>query len=375
MNYLAILGNTPTLSALELSTLYPTTNWLNGSVAKLSHQPEIHRLGGTVKVANQLAEIPRSLVGIELVFNYLQKQLQPKQKFYFGFSVYAGDDHITPAEVKHYAKKLRRLGIEWKKTLKQPDQPIRFVESQESALSSVIVKKEHLLDQHTDIILAIYSDNIIIGATVAVQDFQDYAKRDYGRPNRNHFSGMLPPKVARMMINIAHPKITDTILDPFCGSGTIIQEALLLGYKQVIGSDISKKSVADTQANLTWLKLPTIPVHLSDVTKLSNILPPHSINCLVAEGYLGPAYPHKTDKTHRQLTRFYTEVLQTLPVLLAPGARIVLALPAWRKYDGMLLMDLSGVLDSNGLRLFHKPIFYGRPDAKVVRQIHFLTLS
>lgn len=374
MSSLAIFGNTPALSALELQRLYPDTHWTNGSVATLEQTPDLKILGGTVKIAKQLGNIPRSLAGVELVKKYLQERLHPGTKFRFGFSVYAGDATITPTIVKHYTKKLHPLGIQWKKDLKQADQPIRLVESLEPALSSVIVKKEHLLDQQTDIIFAIYHDKIVLGATAAVQDYEDYAARDFGRPGRDHFSGMLPPKVARMMVNIAQPKPSDMILDPFCGSGTIVQEALLLGYTHVQGSDISKKSIADTQANLAWLKLPSIPVHLSDVVQLSSMLPPHSIDCIVAEGYLGPAYPHKTDKTHRQLTRFYQEVLAMLPTLLRPHARVVVALPAWRKYDGMLTLELDRTIKQAEFTPFHSPVFYGRPDAKVVRQIFFLTL-
>lgn len=373
MSYLAIFGNTPALSALELATLYPDSQWTKASIATLTSAPDMSKLGGTVKIATQLGTVPRSLVGMELVKTYLQKLLQPGTKFYFGFSVYAADTTVTETVLKHYAKKLRPLGITWKKDFKQVTPSVRLVESQDTHLSSVIVKKEHLLDHHTDIILAVYSDKIILAATTAVQDYQDYAARDFGRPGRDHFSGMLPPKVARMMINIAHPEPNDTILDPFCGSGTIIQEALLLGYKNVQGSDISKKSISDTTENLAWLKLPMVPLQVSDVVKLTTTLPPHSINRIIAEGYLGPSYPHKTEKTHRQLTRFYTEVLTMLPTLLAPNARVVLAMPAWRKYDGMLTLDLDAVIRNASFTQFHTPIFYGRPDAKVVRQIFFLT--
>jgi tRNA G10 N-methylase Trm11 len=42
------------------------------------------------------------------------------------------------------------------------------------------------------------------------------------------------------------------VVDPFCGSGSVLMEAMMLGC-DVIGSDISEKAVADSKLNLEWL--------------------------------------------------------------------------------------------------------------------------
>ncbi|MFA5995897.1 MAG: methyltransferase domain-containing protein [Patescibacteria group bacterium] len=369
--YLAVLGNTPELSALELITLYNNITWQHGSIAQLDTLPDIDQLGGTIKTAKIIGQIDRSLAGIEQLKDYLAQLQLPDKKLHFGFSVYAADNQVTPEVVTHYAKKIKPIGIAWKKDLRV-NGSVRLVESLEPALSSVIVKKEHLLDQQTDFIIAIYKKHIILGQTLTVQPFEEYAQRDYGRPQRDHFSGMLPPKVAKMMVNIVQPQPAETLLDPFCGSGTVLQEALLLGHKNIIGSDISKKCIEDSANNLAWLKLPNVPLHLSDILQLSNILPVNSINCIVSEGYLGPVHPNKTEKIHRQLTKFYQDVFTVLPKLLAPNARLVIALPAWRRFDGMLTLPLQNVLQQNHFEPFHEPIFYGRAHAQVVRHIYFL---
>ncbi len=44
------------------------------------------------------------------------------------------------------------------------------------------------------------------------------------------------------------------ILDPFCGSGTILQEAMLLGFKNIYGSDKDKRAIANSKENINWLK-------------------------------------------------------------------------------------------------------------------------
>jgi tRNA (guanine10-N2)-dimethyltransferase len=295
----------------------------------------------------------------------------PTGKLRFGFSIYPGDKTITGSMIQNYSKKLRPLGITWKKALRELGKSVRLVESREPVLSSVIVKKEHLLETKSDFILAVYNKEIIVAQTCAVQDYQTFSKQDYGRPQRDPQSGMLPPKVARMLFNIARPTMDDTILDPFCGSGTVLQEALLLGYTKVIGSDVSKKSIADSQANLNWLKLPTIPLYAHDILTINQIIPAQSINCIVSEGDLGPVQPNKTEQIHRQLSQFYQTVLRTLPTILASGARVVLALPSWRRSYDTLTLDLEPTL-SQHFSSFHSPIFYSRPDATVVRQIYFL---
>ena len=51
------------------------------------------------------------------------------------------------------------------------------------------------------------------------------------------------------------------ILDPFCGTGTVLQEALLAGY-DVVGTDLSQKIVDYTTENLSWLQSTfTAPSH------------------------------------------------------------------------------------------------------------------
>lgn len=92
-----------------------------------------------------------------------------------------------------------------------------------------------------------------VAVTLAVQDFEEYRFLDFGRPQRDMVSGSMPPKLAKIMLNLSGVKIDQAILDPFCGSGTMIQQALLLGFTNIVGSDASPKAVEDTKKNLNWL--------------------------------------------------------------------------------------------------------------------------
>lgn len=369
--YLAVLGSHPELSALELNRLHPDSRWQGGSTAIVKNQPSLEILGGTIKIANIVNDLPRSLQGLEqLLLENLAVIDTPTLRF--GFSVYSGEADITEKVVQHYAKQLFRIGLTCKKQLRSKNRSVRIITEQASALSSVVVDKEGLLESQTDFVITVHKNHVSVARTIAVQPYKNFSDRDYGRPERDHHSGMLPIKVARMMVNIANPKKSDTILDPFCGSGTIIQEALLLGYTQVIGSDISKQAIHDTKENLQWLKLTPQNIFVSDVHQLSTKLPAHSIDSIVFEGDLGPVHPKKTEKIHRQLTTFYETALKTFPTILRSPATLVLALPAWKRYDSTLTLDLETSIKEMGYTQFHKPIFYGRSQAKVMRQIYFL---
>jgi tRNA G10 N-methylase Trm11 len=59
--------------------------------------------------------------------------------------------------------------------------------------------------------------------------------------------GMLPPKLARMMINLT--KNNTAIYDPFCGLGTVLIEALHMGRIHILASDISEAMVSATEKN------------------------------------------------------------------------------------------------------------------------------
>ncbi|KKW32812.1 MAG: methlyase protein [Candidatus Uhrbacteria bacterium GW2011_GWA2_53_10] len=311
-------------------------------------------------------------------------------KVNFGMSVYNGGN---PRLLENLKRRLQTIGLEVKRRLKNAGVSSRYVSSRAQALSSVIVVENHLLDSGGEFVLIAAPNGILVGQTQTVQGYKEWSKRDFGRPARDARSGMLPPKLARIMINLSgtDPEKT-TLLDPFCGSGTIPMEAALMGYQQVIGSDISPKAVRDTEENLRHVlaKASTLPrIFLSAAEDLSkHIL--HPVDTVITETFLGPPGAGRqsaTDlfKTVEQLKTLYTRSFSAIAKILKPHSQIVAAFPAYlREKEIIYVMDKEIVqkaglivldpLPSSAPSAFHQltpsgGLFYRRKDQRVAREI------
>lgn len=76
----------------------------------------------------------------------------------------------------------------------------------------------------------------------------------------------LKPKLARCLVNLTGAK-TGTIVDPFCGSGAILLEAGLMGFK-VVGYDIDKNMLEKTKTNLQHYKIKSFRLIEKDATTI-----------------------------------------------------------------------------------------------------------
>ncbi|NCS83129.1 hypothetical protein GW746_01805, partial [Candidatus Saccharibacteria bacterium] len=154
---------------------------------------------------------------------------------------------------------VQKAGIILKSRLKKAGVSMRLVPNQDVALSSATShhNKLGLSENKVELLIVRGSDDIIIAESTGAQHITSLAARDQGRPKRDAFVGMLPPKLALIMVNLATggkaPRPDHRILDPFCGTGVLLQESLLLGYP-VYGTDLSEKMISYSEENLQWLK-------------------------------------------------------------------------------------------------------------------------
>ena len=377
-----ILGRNPLLScweAIRAFNLTPGRFYYNPQYLLADFadgwqaQEAIARLGGTIKIGRIIKKINKADLRKELI-NLAVDLLQKKRRPIFGLSCYE-KGQISKKEVE-------RLGLSIKKELKNKKISSRLVISSQTTLSSVVVTKNKLLKKGAELVLLFKDSEILIGQTEVVQDFEDYSRRDYGRPSRDSHSGMLPPKLAKIMINLAQIEKGRLLLDPFCGSGTILQEAALLGYRQLVGSDLSAKAVTDTKNNLAWL------AEKSEVNFQSKVIKADccrvfdqikNIGGVVTEPYLGPVNinPGKLAEISSQISDLYLSFLTAAAGKLSSQTPLVMVWPVWRikgKKQNLDILDQIKKLGFEPISLkigeqSRSSVIYQIPNQRVVRQI------
>lgn len=341
-------------------------------ICDLAENPDflLKNLGGTVKI---IGELPTKTAGAEEIAEEILRltQNRTKERINFGLSFTGELDH--------------KLGIAVKRLLQaKSGVAVRFLQSKTPLLSSVQVKTNGLLPPDgAEITVISTKSKTILGQTLVVQDFADYSFRDFDRPGRDARRGMLPPKVAKIMLNLAlgeQNPATATAYDPFCGSGTVLAEAVLLGFSNIIGSDLSKKAVEDSRRALGWLTknydlTPNLTIFQHDAREAATNIKSKSIDCLVAEPFLGkPLHEgeHRPNKEWDELTELYEKSFNTLHSLLKPGARVVLVLPFDPQTKATI--DKKRLFSSQKYTLSpilptSPTIFYSRPEQMIGREI------
>lgn len=209
---------------------------------------------------------------------------------------------------------------------------------------------------------------------LAVSDTRGFRLRDRLRPAVLTSEGIMPPKLARMLVNIglSNASISNpVVVDPFCGSGTILSEALSLGY-DTRGMDNSQDALTAATKNLNAIFGESIPsLVLGDATQycdLEKILDHNST--VVTESYLGPATPRSTD--HGQIADELLIMHQTWIAhsakLLSKGATVIVALPDYlNRISEELVEKVIDAATDSGYTLFLRPTKYRQHTAVVGR--------
>ena len=334
--YIAILGRQSPISMAELESLYghEATRWWSDEAAIVDSEAfDFERLGGTQKagkVITQLSGGSWKSVSTKIVQHYSDQWKSVDHKITLGISLYGFRE--TPRDIQ-------RTGIALKKTLRSGGVSLRLIPNAEPALNTATSHHNKLGLSASKVELLIVragSGRIIIAESVGAQNITALARRDQARPRTDAFVGMLPPKLARMMVNMAETKATQTILDPFCGTGVVLQEAALLGY-DVVGTDLSEKMVDYARINLQWLREThnaTTEVTISQADAMTHTWRDTSIDAVVCETYLGqpfsaPPSSAKLTEVRGNCNHIISTWLKNIAPQLAAGTPLCIAVPAW----------------------------------------------
>ncbi|MDO8627501.1 MAG: 50S ribosomal protein L11 methyltransferase, partial [Candidatus Diapherotrites archaeon] len=92
------------------------------------------------------------------------------------------------------------------------------------------------------------------GKIIENPDYDKIERRDMEKPVRRE-SLAISPRLSKILINLSKVKKGKTLIDPFCGVGVLLSEALLHGIN-VIGIDKDKNAIIGAKENLEWFKFP-----------------------------------------------------------------------------------------------------------------------
>jgi tRNA G10 N-methylase Trm11 len=324
MKYLFLLGRQPEISTAEIRAVFSLWNFtatfkksekylLVETTKKIDFKKFMDRLGGTIKIAELLEDS---------IVEHIPK-VQPEGKISFSLP-----------------DKKKALAV--KKALKALGRNVRYIEPKNTAT----ILHNKLVEKSSDFTIV---DNDVF-VTIAIQPIEEYSNRDYGRPGRDNKSGMLPPKLSKIMINLAQVETKATILDPFCGSGTILTEAAMMGYTNLIGSDTSETAIQDTERNLAWTREEfniydfKFQITKTDARHTNSELKNKSIDAIISEPFMGMALRGEESrefliKQANDLKDLYLNSFKAFSKILKKGGVVVFIFPSFR--FGKQIIDTS----------------------------------
>ena len=343
MKYLAVLGRQPEISIAELEATDFCT--------------DIDRLGGTLKLAVELDKAP---------LEYLSGL--PEGKITVGVSDYS--DRASRKSATMEALKLKKI-------LVRHGRSVRVVENKDATLSTATSLHNGLNGKNDrKVELIKYNDEWY--RVIGVQDIDAYARRDQARPARDAKVGMLPPKLAQVLINLCGPlKPGATILDPFCGTGVVLQEALLMGYR-AYGTDISDRMVEYSDKNLKYFDFKDYKVEVGDAVSYKWQQPIDAVAC---EGYLGQPMSQipsevKLKEQKQECGAIVLGFLKNLAGQIKSDTPVTMAVPAWLRENGeysrLEVVDEIEELGYNVNNKTREGLLYRREGQIVARDILIL---
>lgn len=372
-----ILGRQPALGLAELESIYgaaavvPIAHYAAG----LTLDPadvDFARLGGSTRHAVVVGEVPGqnwNIVQKKLIAFVKSSafQVPAEGKFHLGVSAYGFD--VSPAKVGALGLTLKRI------VRTRHNGSVQLAPNNDAELSTAQVTHHSLTSAHGAELLVIAGrGTTYIAKTLSVQDIAGYTRRDRERPRRDARVGMLPPKLAQIIVNLAaantNPLYGAVVLDPFCGTGVVLQEATMMGF-DAYGSDLDPRMVEYTDTNLLWLlDQPGCPVNderktaaasddwryfqleQGDATRHTwKPMPP----IVASETYLGRPFTEPPDaallaQTISEVNLILQRFLQNSIPQLPSGARMCLAVPCWFEGNTQKHLPLLERIETMGVQ-------------------------
>lgn len=374
--YLFIVGRNIELSVSEIKSFFErektdfriTARIKNGILVeteRILQKGIIEHLGGTVSIGEVVSEGNFDKISRELDEKTLYSVKGNKLNYVlFNFG---GKDYD---EIQNYLKrKFREEKL--KATEKKLTGRIELQDGKKvSKVSSGLIDEQYF----------VFLDSF--GIITENYDYASAEKRDMEKPvRRSELS--ISPRLAKILINLSQVKKGETLLDPFCGIGTILQEALLQDIK-VIGIDKDKSATHDAKINLEFFKFKK--ENYKVINDDSSVAEISKVDAIATEPDLGELQKKiPTTEKAKELVRSYenlmirvlknlkkntgSEQVQASSNKSRTKERIVFTAPLVETIKGKISPDFERIANATGLRIVLGPIQEFREKSIVGRNI------
>ncbi|TFH27354.1 MAG: hypothetical protein E4G98_06215 [Promethearchaeota archaeon] len=198
--------------------------------------------------------------------------------------------------------------------------------------------------ERAEILYCMTDLGMYIGRTITVVDSNLQKALDADRPYKK-FKQTIPPKFGKTLLSLLQldePLTDKRILDPFCGSGTILQFAYLMGM-QIYGADQVEEQVVGSRKNLLYtadLLGRNIPkeeiqkrILTTDINTIDTHFNKHYFDGLATEPVLlpyfekFPGYTEMVKIIDEEVIPPYEQLFLQSYNLLKPNSRLALVAP------------------------------------------------
>jgi tRNA (guanine10-N2)-dimethyltransferase len=276
-------GENPTLPFAELGCVGTVLDQrLQVAVADCPDPGAARRLAMTHGVLEYLGECSADLAAFERLLRDLS--IETRQTFAGrAKKVHGGCNERNPCSQKEFERMIGAM-IDGPVSLESPDAEYRAILSEDRC----------------------YFGKVLFTFDRGSFDARNPGKRDFFHP------GVMMPRMARTLVNIAGVQHSDIVLDPFSGTGGILIEADLLGAR-AIGSDFDPLMVTGSRQNTAGSDL-----MVADATELP--LADHSVDTVVTDFPYGQSVCIKKTDTMDML---YGDALEEIRRVLKAGKKAV----------------------------------------------------
>ena len=337
MEYFFVFGRNPALSYAELVAYMKSRDIVfknvfferNFLIAEFEKDPniDIQEFGGVIKMGR--VQFKGDMANFRIFLE--EDELIESDKFTFSVLGHSMEEMLS-AKFKREKRKAmlkrgrKQLSLQNDETILIPNADIEFFSYE-------------------------IEDKIYFGKVEQDYSYSEIKERDMKKPIRRE-SLAISPRLAKILVNLSQVKEGGLLLDPFCGVGGILQEALIKKIN-CYGLDKDLDAIESARKNLKWMEQryelqASYKLVNADSRKAPNI----KIDGVATEPDLGELVRDKpSDRKAQEILKgfetLFIAVLKRIAEIKKPGAKIATTMPFIRKHS----VDLNKICEKTGLKL------------------------